>query len=191
MSYSFTGMWGGWISVYIFYTHCVAPFREGDFIKAASSLLLQAWQQENGATEFSQPKESRMALKAETFPLPEPNEDRPIVSSKEAIPITGMPLHREIATLEMDGKLEIDDEARVPWLTETAREVGAACGNAIGYAASLVDQARERVRKVAADVQERATRVKDEQPLTILAVAAGIAVVAGVMARVWRSNRYE
>jgi hypothetical protein len=45
------------------------------------------------------------------------------------------------------------------------------------------------VRNLTGRLQARAKRTKEDQPLRLLAVVAGTALVLGMVARVWRSRR--
>lgn len=89
------------------------------------------------------------------------------------VPPTGMPLNTR-ADSELSGR----------WLNETAKRVGSACG-------AFVNSTTEATRDWAEKVRDRVEMVKNEEPVKVLAVLAGVAVAAGVATRVWRSNRYE
>jgi len=122
-----------------------------------------------------------MAQMAEMFPIPETSERHSAEVPATSIPRTGMPL-----------KLTDSESPRsASWLTEVATEAGAACGAAKEYSAEFLTGLSEQLRDVVSRVRDRAEKVKNEQPLQILAVVGGIAVVAGVVSRVWRSRRYE
>ena len=52
----------------------------------------------------------------------------------------------------------------------------------------VAGKAVAKSREFAELVRERAERVKEEKPLRLLAVLAGVAAVAGFATRVWRSS---
>ncbi|MCU1302987.1 MAG: hypothetical protein JWQ87_3271 [Candidatus Sulfotelmatobacter sp.] len=112
-------------------------------------------------------------------PIPEVPVAHSETSPLGPIPVTGMPLN-----------LEPGHELNAFWLIETARNIGTSCRSARDYSAGLLSGTREKTREFTARLRDRAERVKEE-PLTILAVIAGAAAVAGVASRVWRSSRYE
>lgn len=58
-------------------------------------------------------------------------------------------------------------------------------GEFLGIAAG---KAVARSREFAELVRQRAERVKEEKPLRLLAVLAGVAAVAGFATRIWRSS---
>jgi hypothetical protein len=122
-----------------------------------------------------------MAQMAEAFPIPEASDTRSTELSGSSVPLTGMPLNLTDSL----------SPVATSWLTNAATEVGAACGRAKGYTTEVLSGAREQPRDLATRVRDRAEKVKNEQPLQVLAVVAGIAVAAGVVSRVWRSRRYE
>ena len=123
-----------------------------------------------------------MAQMAEMFPIPEASETRSIeVRPVNSIPVTGMPLNLTDSL----------SPVAASWLTNAATEVGAACGRAKDFSTEVLSGAREQARDLATRVRNRAEKVKNEQPLQVLAVVAGIAVAAGVVSRVWRSRQYE
>ena len=62
-------------------------------------------------------------------------------------------------------------------LQRAGESLGIAVGNTVA-----------KSREFAARVRERAEQVKEEKPLQILAVLAGVAVVAGFATRIWRSS---
>jgi hypothetical protein len=126
-------------------------------------------------------KRSFMAQMAQKLPITEASETRPTTVPVTSIPITGMPLNLT--------DLPTNDSAS--WLTEMATEIGAACGRASEFGAEVSTDVRDRARQFAVQIRDGAERVKDEEPLKVLAAFAGIAAVAGLVVRVWRSNRYE
>jgi hypothetical protein len=108
-----------------------------------------------------------MAQMAEMFPTPGPSDTCSIEVPVSSVPVTGMPLN----------------------LTDSPSPV--ACGRAKDFLTEVLSGAREQARDLATRVRNRAEKVKNEQPLQVLAVVAGIAVAAGVVSRVWRSRQYE
>jgi hypothetical protein len=122
-----------------------------------------------------------MPQMAEMFPTPGPSDTCSIEVPVSSVPVTGMPL-------SLPDSLS---PVAASWLTYAATEVGAVCGRAKDYTTEALSGAREQARDLATRMRDRAEKVKNEQPLQVLAVAAGIAVAAGVVSRVWRSRRYE
>ena len=57
--------------------------------------------------------------------------------------------------------------------------------------ADAISSASRKTRQISDDVRARTVRLKNEQPLQFLAGLAGIALLAGVATRVWRSSQYE
>lgn len=51
--------------------------------------------------------------------------------------------------------------------------------------------ASQKSVKLWSDLRHRSRRLKEEQPLQMLGVIGGIALVAGIGIRIWRSSRYE
>jgi ElaB/YqjD/DUF883 family membrane-anchored ribosome-binding protein len=49
----------------------------------------------------------------------------------------------------------------------------------------------KRSRELWSDLRHRTRRFKEEQPLQLIGVIGGIALVAGIGIRIWRSSRYE
>lgn len=113
--------------------------------------------------------------------LPIPDQSQTISDVGPAlVPPTGMPLN-----IEADNKLESR------WLNEAAARIGLACGSVARQGEALADKAQRATREFSDELRDRVETVKDEEPVKILAVLTGLAVAAGVAARVWRSNRYE
>ena len=62
-------------------------------------------------------------------------------------------------------------------LQRAGESLGIAVGNTVA-----------KSREFAARVRERAAQVKEEKPIQLLAVLAGVAAVAGFATRIWRSS---
>jgi hypothetical protein len=120
-----------------------------------------------------------MAQMAEKLPIPSTRETTS--ARVTALPPAGMPL----------SLVKSDNSATRSWLIDVARGVGSACRTAKDYGDDVFNGARNRSRLLWTTVRDRAETVTNEQPLKVLAVVAGVAIVVGVASRVWRSNRYE
>lgn len=122
-----------------------------------------------------------MAQMAQKLPITEASETCPTTVPVTSIPASGMPLNLT----------DVPRKVSASWLTEMATEIGAACGRARQYGGEVSTDVRDRARQFAVQVRDRSERVKDEEPLRLLAALAGIAAVAGLTLRVWRACRYE
>ena len=130
------------------------------------------------AADFSA-KGLLMAQMAEKLPIPATTDTTS--ARLIALPPAGMPL----------SVVKSDNSATKSWLFDVAREVGSACRTAKDYSNDVFNGARNRSRQLWTTIRDGTETVTNEQPLKVLAVVAGVAIVVGVASRIWRSNRYE
>ena len=76
-------------------------------------------------------------------------------------------------------------------LEEVRQSASEMYGQAKEKASSAVEQARAKSAKMARQTRMQARNVLENYPLHFLAGVAGVAFIAGVLLRVWRSSRYE
>jgi hypothetical protein len=60
-----------------------------------------------------------------------------------------------------------------------------------GWAGAAYSKAAERYHIFAAQVRRNFRVIRNERPLLIVAAAAGVALISGVLLRAWRSRHYE
>jgi hypothetical protein len=70
-------------------------------------------------------------------------------------------------------------------IQRAGESLGIAAGRAVSKSREFVTLMRDRAYRV----RQRAEQVKDEKPLQILAVFAGLSVVAGFATRMWRASK--
>jgi len=70
-------------------------------------------------------------------------------------------------------------------LQQAGESLGTAAGRAVTKSREFVTLVGERADRL----KHRAERVKEEKPLQILAVLAGVSAIAGFATRLWRANR--
>lgn len=88
---------------------------------------------------------------------------------------------------------KIDDlkERSAQALGEARESASEAYEDAKEQASDALGQARVRSAEVAQRARVRARGIVENYPLHVLAGVAGLAFIAGVLLRVWRSSRYE
>lgn len=87
-------------------------------------------------------------------------------------------------------RLNTDEELTIPpanngKIQHAAESLGTTAGRAVSKSGEFVTLVRDR----AYGVRQRAEQVKDEKPLQILAVLAGLSVAAGFATRMWRASK--
>ena len=76
-------------------------------------------------------------------------------------------------------------------LTDVRESASEAYDEVKAKAASKLEQVKAKSADVASRARVRARSMAENYPLHILAGVAGLAFIAGVLLRIWRSNRYE
>jgi ElaB/YqjD/DUF883 family membrane-anchored ribosome-binding protein len=76
-------------------------------------------------------------------------------------------------------------------MDEVRQSASEAYEQAKAKASSTLEQARTASAEVAKQARVRARDVIENYPLHVLAGVAGVALIAGVLLRIWRSSRYE
>ena len=72
-------------------------------------------------------------------------------------------------------------------ITDRATEAVSSAGRAVD---ETFDRAKYRARAATQNARYHVRRVTDEKPLQVIAAVAATAFIAGVLVRVWRSNRH-
>jgi vacuolar-type H+-ATPase subunit H len=74
-------------------------------------------------------------------------------------------------------------------IQDAKQQAAKAVAEAGDRAADLYEESRVRARKALSHARSRLNKVLDEYPLQVIAGVAAAAFVAGILLRVWRSNR--
>jgi hypothetical protein len=70
-----------------------------------------------------------------------------------------------------------------------AEKIATFCGQIAGRVELSIHDLSNRTRRFSREMRQKARRVKNEKPLKALAVVAAATFVAGIMLRIWRSQK--
>jgi hypothetical protein len=93
-------------------------------------------------------------------------------------------------TLPMQDSLGDANWEANDFLLSTKQLVGSLYRNAWERGDDACQHLASSVRNLTGRLQARAKHIKEDEPLRLLAVVAGTALVLGIVARVWRSSRH-
>jgi ElaB/YqjD/DUF883 family membrane-anchored ribosome-binding protein len=131
----------------------------------------------------------------EIKPTPEESTTGPRLV--ETTPVAPLPAKQSPAEKVSEWKETVEEkiedlkESSARALDEARRSASEMYDEAKVKASSAVEQARAKSAELAHQTRVRTRNLIDNYPLHFLAGVAGIAFIAGVLLRVWRSSRYE
>ena len=119
----------------------------------------------------------------------DPRQDRvqPIRGAPEQMPSAKVIAWRRASEQEVEDVTARASQA----LDEVGQRVSAAYERVQSGLTDAYERTKWKSEELARRARSRARYVLDNYPLHIIAGIAGMAFVAGILVRVWRSNRYE
>ena len=131
----------------------------------------------------------------EITPTPEEANAGPRLVEPKALPERGTPTTaaEKVSQLKETVGDTIDDlkERSAQTLNEVRQSASEAYDQAKMKASDALQQARAKSAEAARRARVQTRNVMDNYPLHFLAGVAGVAFIAGVLLRIWRSSRYE
>ena len=116
-----------------------------------------------------------------------PDRVQPIRGVSEQMASAKVIAWRRASEQEVDDVTERASQA----LDEVGQRVSAAYERVQSGVAEAFERTKWKSEELARRARSRARYVLHNYPLHLIAVVAGVAFVAGIFLRVWRSNRYE
>jgi hypothetical protein len=105
----------------------------------------------------------------------------------QAIPSAKVIAWKQVSEQKVDDVTERASQA----LDEIGQRVSAAYERVQAGITDVYERSRWKSEEVARQARTRARLMVDQYPLHLIAGVAGAAFLAGILLRVWRSNRYE
>jgi ElaB/YqjD/DUF883 family membrane-anchored ribosome-binding protein len=123
----------------------------------------------------------------QSTPDPRPDRVQPIRGGSEQVASAKVIAWRRASEQEVDDVTNRASQA----LDEVGQRVSAAYDRVQSEVAEAFDRTMWKSEELARRARSRARYVLDNYPVHLIAGIAGMAFVAGILLRVWRSNRYD